>query len=87
MILPINMHPKLCLYYIGAVVLKELKEHSYPNIMELYIKIASQQQKDPYKISLSSFILSLDWLFLIDEIIIADNGEIKSVSKTINNIN
>ena len=44
MILPINMHPKLCLYYIGAVVLKELKEHSYPNIMELYIKIASQQQ-------------------------------------------
>ena len=87
MILPINMHPKLCLYYIGAEILKELKEEKYPNIMELYIKIASQQQNDPYKISLSSFILSLDWLFLIDEITVADNGEIKSVSKTINNIN
>ena len=85
MILPINMHPKLCLYYIGAVILKELKEHSYSNIMELYIKIASQQQKDLYKISLSSFILSLDWLFLIDEIILADNGEIQSLFKQINN--
>jgi hypothetical protein len=61
MLLPDNIHPEHSIYYNGALVLKKLKDKSNQNMIELY-----QCLKEENSMSFSVFVLSLDWLFLID---------------------
>lgn len=61
MLLPDNIHPESSIYYNGAVVLNVLQENNDLEMLELYSKV-----KKTHNISFSLFILSLDWLYLID---------------------
>lgn len=71
MLLPDNMNPELSIYYNGAVVIEELNKKNSQKLFELY-----QNVKAANNISFSTFILSLDWLFLIDAAIINDKEEV-----------
>lgn len=61
MLLPDNIHPEISIYYNGSIILKELKLKTKQQIFELYQKV-----KNRNNMSFSIFILSLDWLYLID---------------------
>ena len=61
MLLPDNIHPELSIYYNGSIVLAELNEKSKLQIMDLY-----QRVKERNGMSFPIFILSLDWLYLIN---------------------
>lgn len=69
MLLPDNIHPELCIYYNGSVVLTELKAKSRQKMLDLY-----QHAKKRNNISYPTFILSLDWLYLINAAKIDENG-------------
>ncbi len=72
MLLPDNINPELSIYYNGAVVIKELKNKNTQRIFELY-----QNVKKDNNMSFSTFILSLDWLYLINVAHINKNGEVE----------
>lgn len=61
MLLPDNIHPKNCAYYNGAIVLSVLQKNNDMELLELYSLVKQVQN-----MSFSLFILSLDWLYLID---------------------
>ena len=61
MLLPDNIHPEHSIYYNGSIVLAELNEKSKLQIMDLY-----QRVKERNGMSFPIFILSLDWLYLIN---------------------
>lgn len=72
MLLPDNVHPELSIYYNGAIVFKELNENPRQKIMDLYTKV-----KKKYSMTFSMFVLSLDWLYLIELAEIDREGVIK----------
>jgi len=61
MLLPDNIHPEFCIYYNGSIVLQELKLQTEQPVFDLY-----QRVKNINDMSFYTFILSLDWLYLID---------------------
>lgn len=71
MLLPDNVHPELSIYFNGAIVLSELNKNHQQNILELYSNI-----KKKHDMSFSVFILSLDWLYLINIAKINEKGVI-----------
>lgn len=75
MLLPDNIHPELSIYYNGYIVLMELKIKSKQKILDLY-----QQVKKRNGMSFPIFVLSLDWLYLIDVAKIDENGCVKLCS-------
>ncbi len=75
MLLPDNMQPELCIYYNGAMILKELKETERQTIFSLYQRI-----KEKREMSFSTFILCLDWLYLINVAQVNEKGEIELCS-------
>lgn len=72
MLLPDNIHPELSIYYNGALVIEELKKNDNRPIIDLYQDIKSKNE-----MSFSTFILCLDWLYLIDIAQIDERGNIK----------
>lgn len=72
MLLPDNIHPELSIYYNGSIILTELDKIPEQKILELYYNV-----KKSYDMSFSVFILSLDWLYLIQLAQINDKGVIK----------
>ena len=75
MLLPDNIHPELSIYYNGSIVLAELHEESKLQIMDLY-----QRVKKRNGMSFPIFILSLDWLYLIDVAQINSEGVVELCS-------
>jgi hypothetical protein len=75
MLLPDNIHPQLSIYYNGALVLKELNRHAKQQVFDLYQRIKSQ-----YNMSFPTFMLCLDWLYLIDSAKIDDDGWVELCS-------
>jgi len=75
MLLPDNIHPELSIYYNGALVLNELKKKDKQPIINLYQKI-----KDANNMSFPTFILCLDWLYLIDVAQIDERGYVELCS-------
>jgi hypothetical protein len=69
MLLPDNIHPELCIYYNGSLMLRELKESRAQSIMSLY-----QKMKTANNMSIMVFMLNLDWLYLIDAAKVTENG-------------
>jgi len=72
MLLPDNIKPELTIYYNGAVVLKELQQVNKCVIIDLYQKV-----KQKNNMSFMTFMLSIDWLYLIEVAIMNKNGEIE----------
>lgn len=75
MLLPDNIHPQLSIYYNGSLVLRELKQHAKQQVFDLYQRIKSQ-----YNMSFPTFMLCLDWLYLIDSAKIDDDGWVELCS-------
>jgi len=75
MLLPDNIHPELSIYYNGFVVLAELKVKSKQKMIDLY-----QHVKNRNDMSYPTFILSLDWLYLIDAVKNDENGWVELCS-------
>lgn len=69
MLLPDNVHPQLSIYYNGAILLKYLKKNKNQRLIELF-----EQVKTENNMSFSTFILSLDWLYLINAAKVKTNG-------------
>ena len=65
MIVTKDIHPKRKIYYLGALVLKELKNSKQKKLDFLNIYRNLNKNK---KIPMQLFILTLDWLFLIGAI-------------------
>jgi len=74
MLLPDNIHPELTIYYNGSIVLDTLQNNDNIEMLELYSKV-----KEIQNMSFSIFILSLDWLYLID-VAILQNEKVKLCS-------
>lgn len=72
MLLPDNIHPELSIYYNGSVVLEELKKMDNPTIMDLY-----QNVKVKNEMSFPTFMLCLDWLYLIEVAKMDERGYIQ----------
>lgn len=72
MLLPDNIHPELSIYYNGSLVLKELKEVDNQLIMDLYQNINEKNE-----MSFPTFMLCLDWLYLIEAAKINERGYIQ----------
>ena len=72
MLLPDNIHPELSIYYNSSLILNELKKTSHQTIMDLYYTIREENG-----MSFSVFVLSLDWLYLIEAAQITEEGIVK----------
>lgn len=72
MLLPYDIHPKLSIYYNGAVILGELNKVPQQEILELFLNV-----KKVNNISFSLFIYSLDWLYLIEEAEVNEEGVVQ----------
>lgn len=75
MLLPDNIHPELSIYYNGSIVLGELKTAAKQSFFDLY-----QRVKKVNDMSFPTFILSLDWLYLIDLAKVDENGWVELCS-------
>ncbi len=72
MLLPDNIHPELSIYYNGSVILTELEKKSEQKLLELYYNV-----KKSNDMSFSVFVLSLDWLYLIQVAQISEEGVVR----------
>ncbi|MBI9094086.1 MAG: hypothetical protein JEY71_04290 [Sphaerochaeta sp.] len=71
MLLPDNIHPEHSLYYNGSLVLQELQRNGVQPFFGLYQKI-----KEVNEMSFPTFLLSLDWLYLIEVAEIDEKGRV-----------
>lgn len=72
MLLPDNIHPELSIYYNGSVILAELEKKSEQKLLELYYNV-----KKSNDMSFPVFVLSLDWLYLIQSAQISEKGVVR----------
>lgn len=72
MLLPDNIHPDISIYYNGAIVLSQLNKEPRQKILDLYSKA-----KNDNNMSFPVFVLSLDWLYLIEAAEIDEEGVIR----------
>lgn len=75
MLIPDNIHPNQSIYYNGAFVLKALQNNGLQKLLDLYHNVKQERQ-----MTFPVFVLCLDWLFLLDLVILNNNGEIELCS-------
>ncbi|MGE7586487.1 ABC-three component system middle component 6 [Peribacillus sp. NPDC101480] len=75
MLLPRDINPELSIYYNGSLILKQLIKEDYVDIINLYKFVKSESN-----MSLNTYMLSLDWLFLSDIAVVTESGEVKLCS-------
>lgn len=75
MLLPDNVNPDDSIYYNGFLILKKIKDVKQSTFIELYFSVEKER-----KITMSVFMLSISWLFLIDMIDVDDSGVVKLCS-------
>lgn len=69
MLLPDNIQPELSIYYNGSLIVEELKNKNNQPITDLYYKIRNKKE-----ISFPTFVLCLDWLYLIEVAKVNEEG-------------
>ena len=74
MLLPDNMRPENSTYFNGAIVLKVLQTEKKISVVDLYCRLREQ-----YRMSFAILQLCIDWLYLIDCVIVK-NGEVELCS-------
>lgn len=67
-----DIRPENTLYYNGAIILMELQKEPIQKIEVLYYRVKMVSQ-----MTFSIFVLSLDWLYLINAAQINKEGEIE----------
>jgi len=72
MLVPDNIHPEQTIYFNGAFVLKTIQEHRMMDLFDLYL-----HTKATHEMSMPVFVLCLDWLFLINLVILNKNGKVE----------
>jgi len=75
MLIPDNMHPEQTIYFNGAFVLKAIQGCRSTSVLDLYMQTIVEQQ-----MSMPVFVLCLDWLFLLNLIMLNDNGKVELCS-------
>lgn len=68
MLLPDNIQPELSIYYNGSLVLGELKKKDNQPILTLFSSLKETGM------SFATFLLCLDWLYLIDAATVDEEG-------------
>lgn len=71
MLLPNNILPKDSLFYNGGLILRELLGSNGVDFFDLFKIVQSK-----YEMSMSVFILSLDWLYLCNAAKINDSDKV-----------
>lgn len=71
MLLPDSVHPKYSVYYTGALLLQKLQQNGVMSVIDLFV--ATKKESD---ISFRLFLLSLDWLYLINAAQVNSKGDI-----------
>ncbi|MCD8777378.1 hypothetical protein MXE81_03020 [Mammaliicoccus sciuri] len=66
-----DIKPDMSIYYYGSLIIKEVESKENHNIVSLYNNV-----KRKYHISLKMYSYCLDWLFLIEAVIIDESGEV-----------
>lgn len=75
MLIPDNIHPEKSIYYNGSFVLQALQKQTCQRLLDLYQNVRQQRN-----ITFPVFVLCLDWLFLIDVVILNNKGEVELCS-------
>ncbi|MET3696660.1 hypothetical protein SAMN05877753_10395 [Bacillus oleivorans] len=75
MLLPEDINPELSIYYNGSVILHFLLEKKNIDLITLYKHVKNEND-----MSLNTFMLSLDWLFLANIAIVTESGEVQLCS-------
>lgn len=75
MLLPDSIHPEQTIYYLSAAVLCSMDPPQDMDILELYAKIRLRNS-----ISMPVYCLCLDWLFLLEIIVINKQGLVQRCS-------
>jgi hypothetical protein len=75
MLLPDNIQPEQTIYFNGAYVLKALQEHNGKVLLDLFVETQRYQS-----MTMPVFVLCLDWLFLLDVILLNKQGRIELCS-------
>ncbi|WP_346267616.1 ABC-three component system middle component 6 [Prevotella jejuni] len=65
MLLPDNIAPEDSIYYNGAIVLQVVQRERRISLTNLFCEVNKHKT-----ISFSLFLLCLDWLYLIDSVVI-----------------
>ncbi|WP_367174001.1 ABC-three component system middle component 6 [Fibrobacter sp.] len=65
MLLPDNIHPEDCIYYNGSIVLEIVQQNKHISLADLFAKVREKKT-----LSYSMFLLCLDWLFLINAVLV-----------------
>lgn len=68
MLMPDNIKPENSIYYNGGLVLQVLLKKVRANIFDLYYEVQKIR-----KMSFPVFVLSIDWLYLIDAAFVKDD--------------
>lgn len=75
MLIPDHIHPESTVYFNGAMVLKAIKARGRQPILELYLTAERE-----HSMSLPMFVLSLDWLYLLNLVRLDEKGEVQPCS-------
>lgn len=75
MLLPDNLHPEQSIYYNGAFVLQSLRTHRTMSLVDLYL--AARERRE---MTMSVFVLCLDWLYLLNLVTLTDQGSVELCS-------
>ncbi len=71
MLLPDNIKPELSIYYIGSQILAILKDNRSLSLINLFQKLRERNF-----VSFQSFVLGLDWLYLINAAEVNEQGDV-----------
>ena len=69
MLLPDNINPEITYHYRGSLVIEQLRKEDSQQLLSLYEKV-----KVLNDMSFSTFLLCLDWLYLIDAAYVDEKG-------------
>lgn len=75
MLVPDNIHPEQTIYFNGSFVLKAIQENRVMDLLDLYILTKSKKE-----MSMTVFLLCLDWLFLLDLVTLNNHGKVELCS-------
>lgn len=75
MLLPDNIQPKNSIYYNGALVLEIMQKYNSLSVLDLFLLF--KQKKE---VTFPVLVLCLDWLYLIDAVIVDTKGEVRLCS-------
>lgn len=71
MLLPDNIHPENTLFYNGALILRALDRLGEVSLIDLYFE--THRDND---VTMSLFVLALDWLYLAECVAFNQEGRI-----------